>query len=158
MCIVRNIFVGKKNQPIKLGCPRERWNELCSEYHNEWIRKSTGMADVIHRVKPLNWRMSRAQYMYVGRWMKHVFDWRPFENTRFPRRANHMIEKNWQKWLKRGGCMDKSSESLSSRIGIEWLTTMSAFGQSTSQELKPNSTQKELNRIFSLRLRFRHQL
>ena len=85
---------------------------LRDKKRNEWIRKKTGMTDVIHRIRSLKWQWAgHITRMEDERWKKHVLDWRPYEIRptgrpperwdndikRFLIRQGHTTDKNWQK-------------------------------------------------------------
>jgi hypothetical protein len=50
---------------------------------NEWIRRKTGVTDVIRKIKSLKWEWAgHIARMEDERWTKRVLNWRPYENKR----------------------------------------------------------------------------
>ena len=84
---------------------------LRDRHRNDWIRKKTGMTDVIHRTKSLKWQWAgHIARMNNDRWTKRILDWRPVNTRptgrpperwdsdikRFVIRGQHLKQKNWQ--------------------------------------------------------------
>jgi hypothetical protein len=56
---------------------------LRDKKRNEWIRRKTGMTDVVHRIKSLKWQWAgHIARMEDERWTKRILNWRPFDQTR----------------------------------------------------------------------------
>jgi len=89
---------------------------LRDKKRNEWIRRKTGVTDVIHRIRSLKWQWAgHIARMDDKRWTKCVLDWRPYDRTRpigrpperwdddikrYLMRTGQTTNKNWQKLAK----------------------------------------------------------
>jgi hypothetical protein len=88
---------------------------LRDKKRNEWIRRKTGMTDVIHKVKSLKWEWAgHVARMEDERWTKRALDCRPYEKKRPAGRPPERwdddikrlmikelkLDKNWQNWAR----------------------------------------------------------